>query len=150
MGALSILALLTLTAYTLPVALQSRSSSPEAAAMLGAALSALVFAAAALTPPGRQVSPDSHWRAIAVGVSVLGVALAELGGWLLHGVLLANRAPVALGTAVALILAAVVFGRDRSSSGDRCEAPLTAAAATLVAMAPMQATSRFRPSPPAR
>ena len=136
MGALSILALLTLTAYTLPAALQSRSSSAEAAAMLGAALFALVFAAAALAGPGRQVGPGSRWGAVAVGVSVLGVALAELGGWLLHGVLLANRAPVALGTAVALILAAVVFGRDRSSSGDRCGA-LMAAAATLLALAPI-------------
>ena len=137
MSALSILALLTFTAYTLPVALQSRSSSPEAAAMLGAALFALVFAAAALTPPGRRVGPASHWGVIAVGVSVLGVALAELVGWLLHGVLLADWAPVALGTAITLILAAVAFGRDRSSSVDRCAAPLMAAAATLVAMAPI-------------
>ena len=137
MGALSILALLTLTAYALPVALQSRSSSPEAAAMLGAALFALVFAAAALTPPGRQVGPASHLGAVAVGLGVLSVALATLVGWLLHDVLLADRAPVALGTAITLILAAVAFGRDRSSSVDRCAAPLMAAAATLVAMAPI-------------
>jgi signal transduction histidine kinase len=137
MGALSILALLALTAYTLPVALQRRSSSPEAAAMLGAALFAFLFAAAALMPPGRRVGPEARWGAVALGVGVVSVALAELVGWLFHGELLADRAPVALGTATALVIAALGFGRDRSSSSERCEAPLMAAAATLLATAPI-------------
>ena len=152
LGALTALALVTLTSDTLPVVLALEPAVSRASAMLGAALVAAVVAIAAFARPDRQVSSDSRWVVAVVGASVMAVALADLGGWLLHGLLAdavrqpesriaaaARDAPalgLGLGTTIALILAAVGFARNRPAD-DLGGTGLWAAAATLLAATPI-------------
>jgi len=159
---LTVFALVTLTFCTLPVALQVQPGSSQGAATVGAALVAAMVLIAAFAPADRQLSADSRWVAAAVGTIVLAVALAALGGGLLQGVLdnagsqpesgiaAATRhplaLPLALGTAIALILAAVGCARNRPST-DAGGMGLWAAAATLLAASSISYLALPPPSP---
>ena len=144
------LALLHLFSYALPAVLNLRAGSSFAAAVLcGNVFVAATCAAAALAPAGRVLPSGGHPRAIAAGLGVLAVGVAQLGGLLLHNQLVpAATHPVeGIGSAsahplgVILILlaaglfsaAAVAFSRRPQTERPRIITPLAGASVLLAA-----------------
>jgi signal transduction histidine kinase len=144
------LAFLHLFSYALPAVGNLNAGSSFAAALLcGNVFAGATFAAAALAPSDRVFPSGGGPRAIAAGLGVLAVGLAELGGLLLHNQLVpAATHPVegigsALGHPLGVVLvlvaaglfgvAAVAFARRAQTEQPRIITQLAGASVLLAA-----------------